>query len=460
MQPATVTQLLRSLKEMAARKTASGCSPAGFSCRGGCSSISGAVRSLFHIACCCAPLTLAGCPDPTWEASEAARAPDHVVAGAIGDLGHGSNTVLESSAVHDIQPPQALRPCCAFGVDLEVSVGAVPVPGIELANIIGPGDVGPHTYDSGFVTINASDSRGGIVDDEANGLLYTCRGGFIDLAHIRDVADLTLALASQIGRTMDTGGAIDLPEQGARIRVLLEPVDPTRLEHYGRRRLVVAAAQWLAFQMSIWHEIATWYGYASLVAWPEKISAFSPEDLYSNLLGAKMSAGIILNGGATSDYEYNRNMDAWVQAVLRRLEVQPKAASEDAMRSVDGVWWDSERRVPDWKLVTRRNMEIDSEIAPWLVTVATRTEGRRGAPFRGCAGEIAPLVLRSPEGFEGIRFVRYASIEYEVDDALAENGFPFPREGSRVVTQVDFPLLVEAIRRENAAAFGGQADRP
>jgi hypothetical protein len=37
----------------------------------------------------------------------------------------------------------------------------------------------------------------------------------------------------------------------------------------------------LDFRISIWHEIATWYGFASIARRPEKTSAFSPEDLTS-----------------------------------------------------------------------------------------------------------------------------------------------------------------------------------
>ena len=43
--------------------------------------------------------------------------------------------------------------------------------------------------------------------------------------------------------------------------------------------LTMAIARRLAFQLSIWHEIATWYGWSAVPGYPEKLSAFSPEDL-------------------------------------------------------------------------------------------------------------------------------------------------------------------------------------
>jgi hypothetical protein len=41
------------------------------------------------------------------------------------------------------------------------------------------------------------------------------------------------------------------------------------IERYGKNH-AVALAKWSAYQLSIWHEIATWYGYASLADWPRR----------------------------------------------------------------------------------------------------------------------------------------------------------------------------------------------
>jgi hypothetical protein len=39
-------------------------------------------------------------------------------------------------------------------------------------------------------------------------------------------------------------------------------------------------------------------------------------------------------------------------------------------------------------------------------------------------------------------------------------GFPLPSPGSRVVTQEDFPRVIEEIRAASAATFGAEADAP
>lgn len=402
-------------------------------------------------------LLVVGCYEDRWETSQGLRAPDQAVARALGDLGHGSSD-LSASALPEIHPPAALRPCCAFGADLEVEVGRVPVPRVEIGNVIGPENVGPHRYDNGAVSLNIEDTRGW-VDEESNGLVYTCRGGFVDMAHVRDNADITIALAAGLARNAETGGIIELPSQGAKIRAVLEPIDPQLLERHGRRELIIPLAQWLDFQVSIWHEIATWYGYASLAEWPEKISAFSLEDLYSNLLGGKIAGGILEEQGARSDEEYDRNMDAWIEAVLERLQAFPQEQGKQAAHAVDGIWWNSSKRIPDWQLVKRRNFDIGAQVSPWLVRDATppAPPDRR---FEGCDPDVEPLILRHANGFEGVAFRDLVTLEIDVDDQLASAGFAFPRPGNRRVTQDDYPHIIAAIQRENAAAFGEPADHP
>jgi hypothetical protein len=70
-----------------------------------------------------------------------------------------------------------------------------------------------------------------------------------------------------------------------------------------------------------------------------------------------------------------------------------------------------------------------------------------------------PLALHNPDGFEGFAFRNALTLEIEVGDPMAER-FPFPRLESRTVTQEDYPAIITAIRNENAAEFGEDADRP
>ena len=71
-----------------------------------------------------------------------------------------------------------LRPCCAFGTELQASVGPIPVPFFSIENITSVDELGPHMYDSGAFSVQGSSTKNAF-SSEKNGLIYTCRGGFI-----------------------------------------------------------------------------------------------------------------------------------------------------------------------------------------------------------------------------------------------------------------------------------------
>jgi hypothetical protein len=404
-------------------------------------------------------LLIAACaPSPRWQTSPELMVSNESLSEAFGDFQHERTRPFSPSDVPNIPMPKALRPCCAFGTDLKVKVGAAPVPGFKLDNMRAAEDLGPHNYENGLLTLNPADDRRALLL-ENNGLVYTCRGGFIDVAHVRDNADLALYLATQAARNMVNGGEAELPDQGARLRAVFQPIPGDVIEHHGWRELAATTGSWLAFQVSIWHEIATWYGYASLSTWPEKLSAFSPEDLYSNMIGVRITRAIILSRQVFDDHMYNRAVDAWLSRLMERLQPVSKDDGITAMRSVDGIWWDSTQRLPDWKVTLRRNMEIGPEIYPWLVTSAHPPLPGRKA-FEGCPEDAKLLPLRNPQGFEGLPFPEVAVLQIDVGDSLIEKGFPLPREGDRRITQADFPFVIEAIRHEVKAAMGPLADQP
>ncbi len=417
--------------------------------------------SRWKVACAITLVALGSvaCERQRWDVGETLRAVDGDVAAALGDTTGQHIRDIRADEVPDLKYPRSLRPCCAFGARMKVEVGRVPVPGVEIGNLVDPDQLGAHRYDNGFLSIDTKDERG-TVDIEGNGLVYTCRGGFIDLAHVRDNADNTLSLLFSVGRLLESGGTIEVPPQGAAMRVVLKPLAPEVIARLGRRNLSVAMGQWLAYQFSIWHEITTFWGYASLPEWPEKISAFSPEDLYSNQLGVRLVGGIVAARGVRSEQEYALNMDAWLKRALERLEIVSLDETLRAMEAVDGAWWDSSKRIPDWRLVRRRQFHPEPFIAPWRLEEASPGDRGEVEPLEACRGSLPPLVFHVPAGFAGVRFADYATVEFEVEDLLLDNGFPLPRSDSRVVTQRDFPFLIEAARRETIAELGPGADRP
>jgi hypothetical protein len=362
---------------------------------------------------------------------------------------------LRPTGIPDIPLRKHLRPCCAFGYGLRARLAFLPILGYRLENLKTIDEIGPHRYDSGVVTVGGD---GDLVSDERNGLVFTCRGGFIDTAHVRDYADWTIYFGSRFFGQLGSGTTIELTNEAGKRRVVLEKIDPDLLRRHDPVSLTMAIAQWLAFQLSIWHEIATWYGWSAVPGYPEKLSAFSPEDLYSNVLGTKVAVAAAFERAARSEILYDQSVDAWLRAVVDFLGPASKETAIEAMRSLEGIWWNPGARLPDPGIVLRRNLSIGETVSPWLVPQALASEALSALLLRECGGWPTPLALPNPFSFEGTPLRTLATLELHVDRAIASRP-PFDALGPSV-TQDDFPFIVAAIHEQNRREFGPRADRP
>jgi len=399
-------------------------------------------------------LALAACSaKPRWRSSEDPfdRDPARLFRA---EGGAGAPRDPDANEIAEVPMRINMRPCCAFGAQLQVRVGRVPIPFYFLGNMVDRRSIRHHVYDSGNATFGSRGDGPEILHSEGNGLAYSCGGGFIDVAHVRDYADTALYTITRVARLLETGGGIPLPDEGAKVRIALRPVDPVTLSGHGRWAIAIPLGQWLAFQSSVWHEIATWFGWSTFTMFPEKVSAFSPDDLYSNLLGARVAAAVVSQRGARDEFTYNRNVDRWLERTLAYVATVPAAAAEEAMSAMDGVWWDSKKRIPDVSLVLRRSFETGEIVNPWLVPPS-----RFGPLLRAaCGDDPKPLPIANPASMGGIDFAAQASLIIELPDELAAQE-PFVKLG-RHITQEDFPVIVEFIRRQNREMFGPRADQP
>lgn len=380
-------------------------------------------------------VSLSACA-PTWKAPLLVDGRE--VARALHDPAD-VGTSFDPKTVPKFDPPEKLRPCCAFGQDLRAEVGKVPVPIYKLENIRSLEEIGPHGYDKGD----------GV--RERNGLVYTCRGGFIDIAHVRDNADKTLFLAMQIARALPNGITIDWPEEGTLRRVIVEPLPQGLLAGHGRWKTATVLASWAAYHLSTWHEVVTWYGFESVPGVSERLSSFSPEDIYSNALGTNIAAGMVMAGEVRSREAYDVAMQGWIHEALRRLGVVAKDDARAAMQAVDGLWWDSRKRVPDFTLVTRRYLHSESPVTPWLVSdPKTRAT---------CEDQPPPLPLIIEHHLGEREIADLVTVEFEFSSWLPKN-FPLPLAEGKRVTQRDFPEILADIRRSGAETFGPDFDQP
>lgn len=272
-----------------------------------------------------------------------------------------TETAAQAFPVADkVGAPDGLRPCCAFGYDLRVKLGPVPVPFYTIGNVLTAADLGEHVYNDSF-WFGAAEVIG--LSNENLGLIYSRHGGFIDIAHVRDTADYTYYLFTQIYPHLGNARMLILSDElfsrRIQFRHFIPPQDPAE-----RYTLSVYLAARLAFRLAAWHEIAQWYGYHSVPGFPEEISAFTPEDLYSNLLGARLAITLLLQGHGGSVADFNRGMEGILPQALAQLDAQPAAVTRQMFDSIDGLWWDKRQRVPEKFLVLRRDYSVSDDRLP------------------------------------------------------------------------------------------------
>ncbi len=215
---------------------------------------------------------------------------------------------------------------------------------------------------------------------EKNGIAYTCRGGTIDIMHLRIAADWTAYLTARSYRHLmknDAGFSFKLAVDHSPEYVRLTyPADwssrsePQRQEI--ARQVALALGPYLAYTMATWHEVLTWFGYKCIGLPTEFPSAFSWEDSYSNLLGTVVA----VNALQDTEHLYNEAVQIALDREMARLGIQPVETARKAAESVKGKWYTGEVSV----LVTmkKRNFDIglgDGMVTPTLIPNAPQCPG-------------------------------------------------------------------------------------
>ncbi len=252
------------------------------------------------------------------------------------------------AANHLLSPPSnIIRTCCSFGSN--VSVARVPF--LKKTDIISFFELNNHTYLGG--------------NEEGNGIIYTHKGGFIDIGHLRDFADWTAYLYTIISYGIDNQKSLELNlgKEGGLKMLTINSSDlitaTQRLELAGK----------IAFDISLWHEIATWFGTSYIPLVPERYSSFSPEDLNSNLLGIKI--GIL---AIESEMEFDEAMTIILSEELIGLgAVATYEETALAMEEVQDVWWTRKKALPSKDILLKRYFDSDTNLVPWLLPSSAST---------------------------------------------------------------------------------------
>jgi hypothetical protein len=300
-----------------------------------------------------------------------------------------------------------------------------------------PTAIGPHSYRFSWA--------------ERNGIVYTCRGGHIDIAHVRKAADCTGYLAGltlERLRKGETRFQCRLIEPSLYWVELTPPPEWDRLADAERERIARDVsrefAQYVAFTALTWHEFLTWFGYQPRPHKSEFPSAFSWEDTYSNLLGVHI-AGIVLENGGCFSEALTVILDQWLQ----ELGGLPARVGREATMRMDGTWY-----TRGWLTtkVWERNFDLgldDGHVTPTLIPAVP-----------GCGG-AEPLPLTVPTLDSLARYGFSAKVEIEgrvwemkkIRKALATEGCP---NVERLDPVAHYPLLIEYLRRDSEKMLRGR----
>ena len=304
-------------------------------------------------------------------------------------------------------PPKIIRTCCSFGSEVKMAG----LPFMKITAITSVEQIGQHVY--------LGDKT------EQNGIIYTRLGGFIDLGHLRDNADWTAYIYALMMSGVD-GELIKQKlgnEGGQKMLWMSIPSDVTEDDR-------VAIAGRIAFDLSVWHEIATWFGASYIPMLPERYSSFSAEDLYSNLLGAHLGMQAI-----QSELPYEIAMTQLINEMLEELgAVGTEQETYTAMESVEGIWWTREKKIPSRKLLLLRYLDIDQCLFPWLVKE------------NDLSFEAKEICIQNSTG-DGRDFSNFYQLSFRLNSKFPTKKI-FPFRATRYIGQSDFPVLIQWIEKE------------
>lgn len=305
-------------------------------------------------------------------------------------------------------PPRIIRTCCSFGAE----VGVYGVPFLKLTEVTDIKSMGYHKYLGN--------------KKEKNGLLYTKKGGFIDIAHLRDIADITTFLYATLQQNKSKNDLSLKMGSEAGIKTL-HFYNFNKLTNVDLANLAGKAA----YDLSVWHEISTWNGASYIPFVPERYSSFSVEDAFSNLLGVHLGIKAIL-----SDLPYEKAMDINLKETLSKFQaVQTYQQTLDALMQVKGVWWSNEVRYPDKDVLIKRLFKVYGCISPMLVET----------------NDFSTETLCVPELTEQKKSLdKYYTLSIKTNYQIPLEKIFYKPSKDKIISQRDFQTLINYAQKEAA----------
>lgn len=275
---------------------------------------------------------------------------------------------------------------------------------------------------------------------ENNGIVYTCRAGHIDIAHLRINADYVKYLYTKVKKNL----IHDKSELTFKLNV--EPswyfvkfyypknwaALPSGEKETLAHQFALELSQYFTFNMTIWHEFLTFYGYKCMAVLPEEPSAFSWEDIYSNLVGIRLGAQAV----ADEESGYDKSMTLLLNKELESLGIQSSQTAREVSEKMRGTWFNGFVLVN----MVERNMDIgldDGLVTPVLVPGVCENAEPQSYPI--------PML----EAFHQYGF----TMSFEVEPAEFEKNqllrIVYPNgDGKRIQFPYHLPLIMDYTKKE------------
>jgi len=305
-------------------------------------------------------------------------------------------------------PPRIIRACCAFGYDLKIWG----LPFVSIDQVISIDDLNEHHYMGN--------------KNEGTGTIYTNKGGFIDIGHLRDQIDWTRYLYTTILNSKGKGEVIlSLRKEAGRKTLYLNI--PKELS---TNDCILLAGK-ITFDLSLWHEISTWFGASTIPFIPEKFSSFSVEDVYSNLLGIHIGMKTL-----HSKLPFNKAATMIIESTLDSLDaVKTAKETYDAYDAVNSKWYTNKKRIPSTKITLKRDPDILNSSRPWIIPNQTHDSSDSvilDVPILNTKGELLTNFYQ---------FTIDLNYKFPVEEI-------FPDRESNLINQDDFGVLLNRITNE------------
>jgi len=305
-------------------------------------------------------------------------------------------------------PPRIIRACCAFGYDLKVWG----VPFVSIDQVISIEDLGEHRY-MGH-------------KDEGTGTIYTHKGGFIDMGHLRDQIDWTRFLYTTILDSRGKGEVVLRLRKEAGRKTLFLNI-PGELD---RSDCILLAGK-ITYDLSLWHEISTWFGASTIPLVSEKFSSFSVEDVYSNLLGIHVGMKTL-----QSKLPFNEAATKLIASTLDSLAVVKTARETyEAYDAVNHKWYTNKKRIPRSKVTLKRDPDVLNSSRPWIIP----NDGDNSAE---------PIILDVPiSDTKGEVLTNFYQFTIDLNHKFPVKEI-FPNKENGLINQDDFGVLLTRISND------------